>query len=143
MEDNFIIRVDTHSYKHLGSLSFFESNKDIPFEFKRVYYIYDVPENSKRGFHAHKKLKQLLWSPYGSIEILLDDGKEKKIFILDNPKKALIIKEGYWREMTWQKKDSVLCVVASDYYDETDYIRDYDEFIRLVKRGYWNNENKF
>lgn len=143
MKSNFLISISTHSNDKLGELSFFESNKDIPFDFKRIYYIYNVPKETKRGYHAHKKLKQVLWCPYGSIEVLLDDGNEKKIYILDSPEKALLVLEGYWREMKWQKKDSVLCVAASDFYDENDYIRDYDEFIGYSKRGDWNNENKF
>lgn len=125
-----------------GSLSFFESKKDIPFEIKRIYYIYDVPLDSTRGMHAHKKLQQLLWCPYGKIEIVLDNGKVKETIMLDSPKKGLLVGSGMWRDMYWKKAESVLCVAASDYYDEEDYIRDYDEFIRHVKEGYWNNENK-
>jgi dTDP-4-dehydrorhamnose 3,5-epimerase-like enzyme len=140
MNSKFYLNITTNRNDSLGSLSFFESSKDIPFEIKRVYYIYNVPEKSKRGFHAHKNLKQLLWCPHGSIEILLDDGKDKSYLMIDSPEKAILVKEGLWHEMIWHAKDSVLCVAASDYYNEDDYIRNYDEFIEYVKKGYWNNQ---
>lgn len=124
-----------------GYLSFFESNKDIPFEIKRIYYTYDVSVGTKRGMHAHKDLQQVLWCPYGAIEVILDDGKEKSIYLLDSPEKALVILKGYWRDIYWRKEGSVLCVAASEYYDEEDYIRDYDEFLKYVKEGYWNDGN--
>ena len=141
MKSNFLINISSHRNDKLGVLSFFESNKDIPFDFKRIYYIYDVKKETKRGYHAHKKLKQVLWCPYGSIEVLLDNGNEKKIYILDSPEKALLVLEGYWREMKWLKKDSVLCVAASDFYDENDYIRDYDEFLTYKKQSNDNSLN--
>lgn len=124
-----------------GYLSFFESNKDIPFNFKRIYYIYDVPGETKRGMHAHKKLQQVLWCPYGEIEVILDNGEEKTRYLLDSPEKTLLVLKGYWRDMNWKKEGSVLCVAASDYYNEDDYIRDYDEFLKYVEEGYWNDEN--
>ncbi|MBV1756284.1 MAG: FdtA/QdtA family cupin domain-containing protein [Dethiosulfatibacter sp.] len=139
---NKIISSKKNGNHSIGYLSFFESNKDIPFEIKRIYYTYSVPVGIKRGMHAHKTLKQLLWCPYGEIEVILDDGKEKVSYILDSPEKGLLILKGYWRDMYWKKEGSVLCVAASDYYDENDYIRDYDEFIQYTKEGYWNDENK-
>lgn len=139
---NELIKLNKIGESKSGYLSFFESNKDIPFKLKRIYYIYDVPLDWKRGMHAHKKLQQLLWCPYGKIEVVLDNGKEKKSFILDSPEKALLVGSGIWRDMYWKKEGSVLCVAASDYYDEGDYIRDYNEFIEYVKGGYWKDENK-
>lgn len=127
---------------NIGYLSFFEANKDIPFEIKRIYYTYGVPVNTKRGMHAHKKLQQVLWCPYGKIEVILDNGKKKESFLLDSPEKRLLVLKGFWHDMYWRKKNSVLCVAASDYYTEEDYIRDYDEFLKYVKEGYWGNENK-
>lgn len=124
-----------------GSLSFFESNKDIPFEIKRIYYIYDVPLGAKRGMHAHKKLKQILWCPYGEIEVILDDGKVITSYLLDSPEKALLVDKGIWRDMYWRKEGSVLCVAASDYYNEDDYIRDYNQFSEYVEGGYWKDED--
>ena len=125
-----------------GCLSFFESNKDIPFEIKRIYYIYDVSVDTKRGMHAHKTLNQALWCPHGKIEIVLDNGNCTKSFILDSPEKVLLVGKGIWRDMFWRAEGSVLCVAASDYYSEQDYIRDYDDYLKYVKGGYWQNENK-
>lgn len=139
--ENFILNIKTFRGTGLGNLSFFESNKDIPFEIKRIYYTYDVPLGTKRGMHAHKDLQQVLWCPYGEIEVILDDGKEKTIYILDSPEKALLVLKGYWHDMYWRKEGSVLCVAASDYYNENDYIRKYDEFLKYAKEGYWNDEN--
>lgn len=137
-----IINLNKYGDKSIGYLSFFEELKEIPFEIRRVYYTYGVPVETKRGMHAHKKLKQLLWCPYGEIEFIFDDGNNKKTILLNSPEKAIILNKGIWRDMYWKKEDSVLCVAASDYYREDDYIRDYFEFLRYVKEGYWNNENK-
>jgi dTDP-4-dehydrorhamnose 3,5-epimerase-like enzyme len=112
-----------------GILSIFESNRDIPFEIKRIYYTYNAPLGTKRGMHAHKKLKQILFCPYGKIKVILDNGTEKKNVILDDPSKGLIIRGGIWRDLIWLKENSVLVVAASDYYDANDYIRDYNEFL--------------
>jgi len=125
----------------LGYLSFFESQRDIPFDINRVYYTYDVPLDTKRGMHAHKNLKQILWCPYGSIEVILDDGVNQQSYFLDSPEKALFVLNGYWHDMYWRKEGSVLCVAASEYYNEDDYIRDYDTFLKYVKEGYWINED--
>jgi dTDP-4-dehydrorhamnose 3,5-epimerase-like enzyme len=138
---NTLIKIKTSGNKSIGYLSFFESNKDIPFEIKRIYYIYHVPLGIKRGMHAHKKLHQVLWCPFGEIEIELDNGKKKNKYLLNSPEKALLVLKGYWHNMIWKKENSVLCVAASDYYNEKDYIRDYDEFLKLVKEGFWDNEN--
>jgi len=121
----------------LGSLVFFEANRDIPFAFKRVYYTYGVKEEVVRGHHAHKALEQLLICVYGAIEIMCDNGEKKEYAMLDDPAKGLYVGPGIWHTMKWLKDDSVLLVLASEYYDESDYIRDYDEFIRLVKEGFW------
>lgn len=120
-----------------GTLVFFEADRDIPFAFKRVYYTYGVKEGVIRGHHAHKALEQLLICVYGAIEIMCDNGEEKEYTVLDDPAKGLYVGTGIWRTMKWLKDDSVLLVLASEYYDESDYIRDYDEFIRLVKEVYW------
>lgn len=136
-----IIDIKTICTEKLGSLSFFESCKDVPFDIKRIYYIYNVSKDCRRGGHAHKSLTQLLFCPYGSINVILDDGHTKKEVLLNSPSKGLVITNGIWRDMLWEKDDSVLCVAASDYYNEFDYIRDYNEFLRYVKEGYWENEN--
>ena len=130
-----IINIKTISTNDSGQLSFVESTRDIPFEFKRIYYISKVSEGVKRGFHAHKQLRQLLFCPYGKISIMLDDGSIKNEMILDNPSFGILIDRPLWREMTWLEDDSVLCVLASDYYWEGDYIRDYDSFLEFVGKG--------
>ena len=128
-----IININTISTIDSGELSFFEVNKSIPFNIKRVYYISRVPKNKKRGYHAHKNLKQLIFCPYGSIQLLLDDGFKREKIILSDPSIGVLIDKPIWREMLWLKKDSVLCVVASQYYNEKDYIRNYSSFISFVK----------
>lgn len=125
---NKIINIKTIGTPNAGQLSFFETNKDILFEIKRVYYISKVPEGVRRGFHAHKNLKQILFCPYGKIHLVLDDGTNRDEILLDNPSLGVIIDKPMWREMVWVEKDSVLCVGASDYYKADDYIRDYNEF---------------
>lgn len=124
--------------------SFYKAKYVVPMiqlEIKRIYYIYDVPINTRRGMHAHKKLKQVLWCPYGQIDVVIDNGRGTEVHALDAPEKLLLDLEGQWREMYWRQTGSVLCVAASDFYDEEDYIRDYDEFLKLVKEGYWTNES--
>lgn len=131
-----IIPIKTVNTENEGALSFFEGGKDVPFQIKRIYYIHDVSEGIERGKHAHKTLKQLLFCPYGCIDIILDDGKAVETVTLDTPGKGLCLEPGLWRNMVWKKKDSVLCVAASDFYDEHDYIRDYDEFLDYAAKKY-------
>ena len=115
-----------------GSLISLESMKNIPFEIKRLYYIFDNKEGVRRGFHAHKNLQQLLIAVSGSCKILLDNGQSKEEILLDSPKKGLLIKELLWREMFDFSADCVLLVLASEHYDENDYIRDYNQFLKTV-----------
>ena len=128
-----IIRIKTVPTEGAGELSFFEAGRDIDFEIKRIYYISNVPEGVRRGFHAHKELKQLLFCPYGEIRLTLDDGSEREEITLDDPSIGVVIEKPVWREMLWLKENSVLCVAASDYYREEDYIRDYSEFLEYVR----------
>lgn len=115
-----------------GQLVALEEFIDIPFEIKRVYYMYDTGEGVRRGFHAHKSLEQILICIHGTCKILLDNGFEKKIVPLEKPYEGLYISNDMWREMYDFSPDAVLLVLASDLYDESDYIRDYDEFIKMV-----------
>ena len=115
-----------------GQLVALEELKDIPFEIKRVYYMYDTGEGVRRGKHAHKSLEQILICIHGSCKILLDNGNEKKIVSLERPYEGLYIANDMWREMYDFSNDAVLMVLASDYYNEEDYIRNYDEFLSLV-----------
>ena len=117
-----------------GALSFLEGKRDIPFPIRRVYWITETEADLHRGFHAHKLNCQLLYCPYGKIDIILDDGQNKTTVTLDRPGKGLILMPGLWREMVWQQSGSVLCVLASEYYDAQEYIRNYDEFIAYNKK---------
>ncbi|MBR2523992.1 MAG: WxcM-like domain-containing protein [Clostridiales bacterium] len=128
-----VIRINTIPTVGKGELSFFEADKDIPFDIKRIYYISKVPEGERRGFHAHKELKQILFCPYGRIQLILENKDGREEIELSDPSIGVVIDKMTWREMLWIQKDSVLCVAASDYYKVEDYIRDYDEFKRLVK----------
>lgn len=129
------IRMKSVTAEGMGTLSVFEAEHDVPFAIKRIYYIHDVPAGVQRGGHAHKKLRQVLWCPYGKILIKLDDGFEKAEVLLDSPDKGLIVESNMWRDMLWQQDNSVLCVAADSYYAPDDYIRDYGEFLNRVKRG--------
>lgn len=112
-----------------GYLSVIEGGLDIPFEIKRIYYLYMVPEVA-RGAHAHKALLQLLVATSGRAEVIMDDGTNKKSFILDKPWKGLLIVPGLWRDLKNFSKDAVVICLASEKYDAADYIRDYDEFLK-------------
>lgn len=116
-----------------GSLTFLEAKRDIPFAIKRVYYIFDVADGARRGLHAHKKLQQVLICIHGSCKVLLDDGAEKVVVELMDPTKGLVVGNAVWREMFDFSPGAVLLVLASEYYDESDYIRDYHEFLSYLK----------
>lgn len=116
-----------------GQLVALEEFKDIPFKVKRVYYMYDTTDNVTRGLHAHKSLKQILICIHGSCKILLDNGTEKKVIPLEKPYEGLYVSNNMWREMFDFSSDAVLLVLASDLYDESDYIRDYNEFLQLTE----------
>lgn len=127
-----IVHIKTIPTVGAGELSFFEATHDVPFEFKRMYYISKVPEGARRGFHAHKKLKQLLFCPYGRIQLILENKHGREEIELSDSSTGVVIEEPTWREMLWLQKDSVLCVAASDYYETEDYIRDYKEFKKFI-----------
>lgn len=118
-----------------GSLIFLESNRSIPFEVKRIYYIYDTKDGVRRGFHAHKNLKQLAICVSGSCKILIDDGRSKSEFDLNSPDQALYIGSCVWREMFDFSPDCVLLVLASHHYDESDYIRNYEDFLEHASKA--------
>ena len=114
-----------------GYLSVIEGGIDIPFEIKRIYYLYMVPE-AARGAHAHKELQQLMVATSGSVSVTLDDGKDKKTFVLDKPWKGLLVVPGLWRDLDNFAGGTVCMVLASEKYESEDYIRDYNEFLNMM-----------
>ncbi len=112
-----------------GFLSVVEGGIDIPFEIRRIYYLYMVPEAS-RGAHAHKELKQFMIATSGSVHVTMDDGREKKTFVLDKPWKGLYVAPGLWRDLDNFSGGAVCMVLASERYEVEDYIRDYKEFLK-------------
>ena len=131
--DYKIINFKTHGDSR-GSLVAIEGKKDIPFEIKRVYYVYETQKDAVRGKHSHRKLQQLVFCPSGACDFTLDDGQERHTVRLDNPCKGLLITGNTWREFTNFSSDCVVVVLASEYYDEADYIRNYDEFLKEIKK---------
>ncbi|MFD1359106.1 sugar 3,4-ketoisomerase [Fictibacillus halophilus] len=115
-----------------GSLISLESMKNIPFNIKRVYYMYDLARNKARGFHAHKELKQVMVCLKGSCKVLLDDGKEKVEVVLKRPNQGVLIDVMIWHEMYDFSHDCTLVVLANDHYKEEDYIRNYEEFMEVL-----------
>lgn len=116
-----------------GNLTFIEENRHIPFQIKRVYYLYDVPAGDERGGHAHKRLQQLIISASGSFDVVLDDGSERKRFNLNRAYCGLYIPPMLWRELNNFSSGSVCLVLASELYDEKDYIRDYETFKKIAR----------
>jgi len=117
-----------------GSLIAIEAEKSVPFEVRRVYYIFDTKEGVERGFHAHKNLNQVAVAVTGSCEMVLDDGECETSVLLDSAQKGVLIGPGVWRVMRNFSSDCVLLVLADQHYDETDYIRDYEEFKEWVSQ---------
>lgn len=140
MKNYGFIDFKSHGNKDIGYLTALEQKQNIPFEIKRVYYIADVPKNVTRGYHAHKKLEQVLICVSGSIKIKVDNGSNQDVIELNKPNKGLYIDSLVWREMYDWEENTVLMVLASDYYDEDDYIRDYEKFLSYKERII-NNEN--
>lgn len=123
-----------------GNLTFIESDRHIPFEIKRVYYLYDVPGGAERAGHGHKQLQQLFVAMSGSFDVLLDDGVEKRKYHLNRSYQGLYVCPLIWRELDNFSSGAVCMVLASAYYDESDYYRNYKDFILSVKA---NNEDPF
>ncbi len=119
-----------------GNISIVENNKIIPFDVNRIYYLYDIPAGSDRGGHAHKELRQLIIAASGSFKIILDDGLNKREVTLNNPNKALLLPPGLWRELIDFSSGSICLVLASQEYNENDYIRNYQEF-KFFKENKW------
>lgn len=118
---------------HRGNLTFIEADRHVPFEIKRVYYLYDVPGGATRAAHGHRSLHQLMIAMSGSFDVTLDDGKEKKLFHLNRSYFGLYIPPMMWRDLDNFSSGAVCMVLASDYYDENDYFRNYDNFLKAAR----------
>ena len=129
--DCTIIELDKHHEDRRGNLTVVENGITLPFDVKRVYYLYDIPGGEGRGAHAHKELEQLIVAASGSFTVTLDDGKCKRSFLLNRPYQGLYVKPGLWRDLVDFSSGAVAMVLASDVYKKEDYIRDYDEFIEF------------
>lgn len=132
--DCTMIELDKHHSDRKGNITVVENNKDIPFEVRRTYYLYDVPGGESRGAHAHKELSQLIIAASGSFTVTINDGRVKRTFLLNRPNQGLYIVPGIWRDLDDFSSGSVCLVLASHEYDETDYIRSYEEFLNFKKK---------
>lgn len=129
--DCSIIEFNKHHSDRKGNLTVVQNGETIPFDVKRVYYIYDVPGGAERGSHAHRELSQLIVAASGSFTVTLDDGICKRSFFLNRPYQGLYVKPGMWRELSDFSSGAVCMVLASDIYNKEDYIRDYQDFIKF------------
>lgn len=131
--DCSVVELDRHHSQRKGDISVVENRITVPFDTKRVYYLYDVPGGVDRGGHAHKELKQLIVAASGCFTVELDDGSVKRSVTLNRPYQGLYVVPGIWRVLKDFSSGSVCLVLASEKYDPQDYIRDYDEFIEFKK----------
>jgi oxalate decarboxylase/phosphoglucose isomerase-like protein (cupin superfamily) len=118
-----------------GNLTFIETNKHIPFQIKRVYYLYDVPGGAERGGHAHRKLQEFIIAMSGSFDVILEEGRGKHRFHLNRSYYGLYIPSMLWRELDNFSSGSVAMVLASEFYNESDYYRNYDDFLKVLREG--------
>ncbi|MDL2323404.1 FdtA/QdtA family cupin domain-containing protein [Bacteroidales bacterium OttesenSCG-928-A17] len=130
--DCSLIELDKH-HSDLGNISIVENNTEIPFEVKRIYYLYDIPGGEERGGHAHKELQQLMIAVGGSFDVILGDGMAKRTITLNRPYQGLLIVPGIWREIVNFSSGATCLVLASLNYDENDYIRNYEDFLKYKK----------
>ena len=133
--DCTMVELDKHHSDRKGNLTVVENGKTLPFDVKRVYYLYDVPGGENRGSHAHRDLSQLIIAASGSFRVTLDDGTCKRSFFLNRPYQGLYVKPGMWRDLEDFSSGAVCMVLASEEYDSNDYIRSYEDFIT------YRNEN--
>lgn len=128
--DCSMLGLDRHHHEK-GNITVVENGITVPFDVKRVYYLYDIPGGEARGGHAHKELSQLIIAASGSFNVTLDDGRIKRTFTLNRPYQGLLIVPGIWRELDDFSSGSVCLVLASHVYDEGDYLRKYEDFLRF------------
>lgn len=133
--DCTIVELDKHHSDRKGNLTVVENGVTLPFDVKRVYYLYDVPGGESRGAHAHRELEQLIIAASGSFTVTLDDGQNKRSFFLNRPYQGLYVKPGLWRDLGDFSSGAVCMVLASEVYDAADYIRDYEEFVCFRANG--------
>lgn len=126
-----VVELDKHHSDRKGNLTVVENGVTLPFDVKRVYYLYDVPGGESRGSHAHRELEQLIVAASGSFTVTLDDGASKRSFFLNRPYQGLYVKPGLWRDLDNFSSGAVCLVLASEVYDASDYIRDYEEFLKF------------
>lgn len=131
--DCTMIELSRHHSDRKGNLTVIENSVTVPFDVKRTYYLYDVPGGESRGGHAHKDLHQLIVAASGSFTVTLDDGSVKRTFLLNRPYQGLLVVPGIWRTLDDFSSGAVCMVLASEGYDESDYIRDYNDFIELKR----------
>lgn len=127
--DCSMIELDKHHSDRRGNLTVVQNGETVPFDVKRIYYLYDVPGGEARGAHAHRQLSQLIVAASGSFRVTLDDGRAKRSFFLNRPYQALYVKPGIWRDLDDFSSGAVCMVLASEVYLEEDYIRDYGTFL--------------
>ncbi len=132
--DCTMVELDKHHSDREGNLTVVENGTTLPFDVKRVYYLYDIPGGESRGAHAHKELSQLIVAASGSFRVTLDDCNVKRSFILNRPYQGLYVKPGIWRDLEDFSSGAVCMVLASDIYKEDDYIRDYNDFLNFRKK---------
>ena len=133
MFDCPIIELDEHHSDRKGNITVVQNGNTVPFDVKRVYYLYDVPGGESRGSHAHRNLSQLIVAASGSFRVTLDDGDARCSFVLNRPYQGLYVKPGIWRDLDDFSSGAVCMVLASELYQVEDYIRDYDEFLKFRK----------
>lgn len=132
--DCSIVELDRHHSDRKGNLTVVENGKTLPFNVKRVYYLYDVPGGESRGAHAHKELEQLIIAASGSFKVTLDDSKVKRTFFLNRPYQGLYVKPGMWRDLEDFSSGAVCMVLASEVFTAEDYIRNYQDFLSFRKQ---------
>lgn len=131
--DCTMIELSRHHSDRKGNITVIENGVTVPFNVKRTYYLYDVPGGESRGGHAHKNLHQLIVAASGSFTVTLDDGSVKRTFLLNRPYQGLLVVPGIWRTLDDFSSGAVCMVLASEGYDEADYIRDYNDFLALKR----------